>query len=1679
MSGRGRGRGRSNRGGRGRGNGRGRFQEKKKSTELKFRPHGDGKEKQSTTYYKVFEDIVLKVQRTYEMGDDIASSLRDGKKKDFSTLKPKMRRTTETDMELKVIEMEANRVDYELEVKDWREQIKKLDDNVTKAYALIFQSYCSASMQVAVKELPNFESDIRNDPFKLLEEVQKLMHTPMRARYPLLSLSESLAKVVNLRQLENEELIDYMERFKQERNIARSQLGKGFLDSFIEYTPEWKEAGADVAAQKKIKDEAFERFMAALFLRGANQAHYGKLMEDLRTQYSLGNCQYPKTLQDAVDVMRQIKIGKKKKNTTDRRENDRSGNERPSATESSFAQRSEGRKCYCCGSPDHIVPNCDKKNSIPRDQWFDRTQTMHYQNADNNDGESVASDADVSVQSSRSARDMGWSGLQICHKQRVTTNEKNEDEILLDTGSTISLFKDKSHMKNVHKSQGIMELSTNAGSRLIDEEGQLDIFGNELDNPAVKFCGDAIANIYSLKDLKNQCRVTYDSEAEDAFLAHTKSGIVRFFGNEMGLYTHKPKKSKKRSSSYLQTLEDTKQGFTQRQIKRAEKARKIYHVVGAPTMDSLKKLLRQNLIKNCPVTVDDVNLAEKIFGPDVSTLKGRSTRPRPTTVIEDAIEIPRELVVKNLVLESSIDIMFVNRLPFLTAIDKSIKYRSLIPLDSRNVDEFYRALQLVLRKYNGAGFFIKRIHADGEFKSTMEELETKLDVEINFASPGDHVPEAERNNRVIQERFRILMARLPFKVIPNVMIRAFLMDVTKSLNLFPAKGGISEYYSPDMILSRRNLDYNKYCTIERGAYVQASTDNNPTNTTMPRTIDAIYLRPAPNLQGGHELMDLQSGLKITRPKVTQCAMTNTVIRRVEELAARQGHKTLKFFNRKKEEIIFPDADLTAGVNWREDDEEYEDDEIIDEEEQIDEELNETEYQNIDQEEVDGLLQDMTDEEKEQFHEENETNEEEEDESVEEVEVDNNENVPEIAVETVEDENVEEEIEFEYPDDDDDNSNEDAPEQEDDEEHEQQTRRSTRERSRPQILDPIWNSKSYLQSVLKEKTKKTSSERTGKQVNFLSMDDLVRKEICHNLIGQSIDKERVKEYDYDMAKFLARTMSNFREQTLVKGASYAQQFILKKGLKVLGDRGKVAATSEMDQLYQRNCFEPILVSKMSPSERRKAQEAFMFLTEKRDGSIKGRMVYNGKPTREWISKEDSASPTASTESVFITTAIDAHEGRDVMTNDVPNAFIQTKMPITKDGEDRVIMKITGVLVDMLLELDPETYSKFVVIEKGRKVIYTAVLQAIYGMLVASLLWYLRFRKDLESIGFVFNNYDPCVANRIVNGKQHTIRFHVDDVMSSHINPKVNDKFENWLNRNYGGLKKVTSTRGKVHDYLGMTFDFSVKGKVKIKMDDYVEKMINSFPEKLKSTDIQSTPASNDLFLEGQSRDLPLKKAKDYHNTVAKGLFLCKRARPDIQPTVAVLSTRVKKPKESDWQKLVRMMKYLNGTKKFHLTLSIDNLRVLKWLIDASFAVHPDFSSHSGMVMKMGDGAIQSGSMKQKLNTRSSTEAELVAVDDFAAKILWTRLFIEDQGYEVDKNILYQDNKSAILLEENGRKSAGKRSRHLNIRYFFITDQVKKGNVQIEHCPTDVMEGDFMTKPTQGRKFREFRKGILGM
>jgi hypothetical protein len=232
---------------------------------------------------------------------------------------------------------------------------------------------------------------------------------------------------------------------------------------------------------------------------------------------------------------------------------------------------------------------------------------------------------------------------------------------------------------------------------------------------------------------------------------------------------------------------------------------------------------------------------------------------------------------------------------------------------------------------------------------------------------------------------------------------------------------------------------------------------------------------------------------------------------------------------------------------------------------------------------------------------------------------------------------------------------------------------------------------------------------------------------------------------------------------------------------------------------------------------------------------------------------------------------------------------------------------------------------------------------------------------------------------------------------------------------------------------MNLDYQIPGVVKIDMVNYVKDMIDDFPEEVQET---ICPWNGNLFkVDTNSPNLSEEKEDIFHTLVAKGLFLCKRARSNIQPAITFLTTHVKGPNQDDWFKLKKSFGFLKSNKMRRYDLGI-----ITWHVDAAFTVHPDFRRHTGTNMTLGNGALQSMSTKQKVNCRSSTKAELAAMDDVIAKVLWTKQFLEAQGYKIIQNIVLRDNQSTMKLEQNGKASSGKRTQHFNIKFFYITDLI---------------------------------------
>jgi hypothetical protein len=222
----------------------------------------------------------------------------------------------------------------------------------------------------------------------------------------------------------------------------------------------------------------------------------------------------------------------------------------------------------------------------------------------------------------------------------------------------------------------------------------------------------------------------------------------------------------------------------------------------------------------------------------------------------------------------------------------------------------------------------------------------------------------------------------------------------------------------------------------------------------------------------------------------------------------------------------------------------------------------------------------------------------------------------------------------------------------------------------------------------------------------------------------------------------------------------------------------------------------------------------------------------------MDKSSISAPVISTDALFTTLVIDAIEGRDVATVDMPGAFLQTD---TKPG---TFFKMTGPMVDILCQINPKLYEPYVTTEKGKKMLYTEASKAIYGMVDSAFLFWLYLSSYLAENRFEMNPYDVCCMNKVINGKQCTIVWHVDDLKVSNISANVVTDVIEMVGKEFGNHKPLTVQRGVLHDYLGMTIDLSIKGKVMITMIDFIEKMLEEIPEDMDAD--KQSPAREHLF-----------------------------------------------------------------------------------------------------------------------------------------------------------------------------------------------------------------------------------------
>jgi hypothetical protein len=1601
-----------------------------------FQCHGETTDKQQ--YTRTVGVLGEHINKTFTYPQDVASVC-----KSFKLEEVKQPDNIDKDVYDKDI---GKRLIWEMSMKAYVKRLEMAESNARAIYAIVW-GQCSPLMQSKIESLDKYEEKNNGcDCIWLLKEIQGITHKFEGTRNIFISLDDAWTGYYNCRQ-EKQTLHEYLKDFQ------------GLVQVLEHYGAA---IGADApyqkALRKQIKEDnpglttaeyitrtvamAKKKSVAIGFLKRADQQRYGGLWNELENNFTRGQDQYPADLTSAYNMLLNYKATSTPQHTRRARQREETTTDDLSGV--SFLQQgapvpgANGQlhatiTCYRCQGRGHYADQCP----TPDDNTDENVQLLQTEDVVDDDNSTRSEHSYVSAFT-----------FTVIHVPRHVSLHQNDNRfciipdtwILLDSQSTVSIFKNPLYVSNLRNSVRSLKVHTNGGTQISTKIGTVRNFGDVWFNP------NSLANILSMAAVRKICRITMDTSVEAAMHVHRKDGTIMTFKEyRSGLYYydastknsgHNNNLTSTNVDAYLllNTVAANKASFTQREIEGADRARALYRKLGHPSEQEFSTILKNNLIRNCPITDDDAKRALHIYGPDIATLKGKTVKRQNKGIPNyQPVRIPAPIVAKYRNIRLFMDIFWVNGSPFFHTISQSIKFRTVAPIANRTKRTLLMEAKAVINLYETRGFEISRIEADREFACIANDL---LPIPINIADADDHVHEVERSIRTVKERTRCTVQGLPFRRIPKAMMRAAVEGAHKSLNQFPARDGASEVMSPLTIMTGRpNPDYNDL-KIEFGAYAQIFESNDPTNTVRNRTTGAIALTPTGNAQGGYYFMSLTTGRKLSRQQWDELPMPDGVIATVEAMAAEQNQAIL--------ENGGPFFEWSPGIA------------ILDEEE--------APIITDEQQDADAPVPGDAQDEQENTVEENES----------------------TGDADTDDEDTDSDVEDKdtVSDDDDDDTDSEV----DDETEENNTEYGGTENYDGGAIasdnaEVVANEgdRIEVEDVTEEEDADIVDESTPTTGPRYRLRPNRERTYTHRLAHRMDDPNGPKSYEAQMTQVgeieNTTTLREAVEEMQSSGSrskvlGYISGFIFtqmtaKAGIKKHGKVAIDALYQEFLQLHDLGVFEGQHANKLSRKQKRAALRAISMIKEKRCGKIKGRTVADGRPQRTMYTKEETSSPTVSTDALMMSIMIDAKEGRDVATADVAGAYLHAEL------DDFTLLKVEGASVDIMCDVC-ERYRKFVTYENGKKVLYLRLLKALYGCVKSALLWYELFSGTLQGMGFELNPYDTCVANKMFDGKQCTITWYVDDNKISHVDANVVTKVILKIEERFG---KMSVTRGKKHVFLGMEICFRDDGTASICMKDYVKEAISEFEEPISR--VAATPAKRDLFEIPETGDLlDNDQGARFHSVAAKLLYVSKRGRLDIQLTVAFLCTRVSCSTKADWAKLKRLLEYLNGSLDEFRVIGADDLEKMMTWVDASYAVHRDMKSHTGGVVSFGTGAIMSKSSKQKLNTKSSTEAELVGASDYLPHAIWAKKFLEGQGYTLKENLFYQDNQSAIRFEKNGRKSCGPNSRHIDIRYFFIKDRLGIEDFEVQHCPTEQMLADFFTKPLQGSLFRRFRAVVMG-
>jgi hypothetical protein len=357
-----------------------------------------------------------------------------------------------------------------------------------------------------------------------------------------------------------------------------------------------------------------------------------------------------------------------------------------------------------------------------------------------------------------------------------------------------------------------------------------------------------------VRNVSKHYRVTMDTNKFNAIILHRKDGsLIPFTPCNKGLYHYalQDHESLNNFWSMISTVAGNAQKFTKQQYKNAVLARHVQNIIMQPGSREFMDV-SINHIRNCPINKQHIQMAESIFGPNLGSLKGKTTYHAPPHFVGHITPVPHDILATHSNILLTINIMYINRLPFLMAYSCSLRFATVEFLKNCQTPTIRKKLQSVFNLYHHHGFTITKLFANPEFEALRPWFPC-----LDTCGTNDHITNIECFIRTVKDRSRSTYRMLPFKYIPQIVLIQLVKNVIFWLNSFPAQDGVSTTMSPRCIMTGQEIDYNKHVRLEFGEYVQTHEEQD--NTMTDRMLGAICLGPTGSEHGTHWFMCVASG----------------------------------------------------------------------------------------------------------------------------------------------------------------------------------------------------------------------------------------------------------------------------------------------------------------------------------------------------------------------------------------------------------------------------------------------------------------------------------------------------------------------------------------------------------------------------------------------------------------------------------------------------------------------------------------------------------------------------------------------------------------------------------------------------------------------------------------------------